>query len=183
MKKSLFVFTLLGIGILFFGLSTAMAATDHQLVGAPKCKMCHGAKIGNQWKIWTESAHAGAFETLASDASKKIAAEKGLGDPQKEAECLKCHATQAFLGGEVTVSAKGKYADSEGVGCESCHGAGADYKKVMKNHDAAVAAGLATELGEELCTKCHNETSPTFKSFDYTKQWAEIEHPVVKKKK
>ena len=183
MKKTIFVFTLLGIGILLFGFSTIAVAQDHQLVGAPNCRMCHGAKIGNQWKIWTESAHAGAFETLASDASRKIAEEKGLGDPQKEAECLKCHATHAFLGSEVTVSAKGKYDPSEGIGCEACHGAGSDFKRVMKDHDAAVAAGLATDLGEDLCKKCHNETSPTFQGFDYEKQWLAIEHPVTKRKK
>ena len=178
-----FVFlAVLGLGVLVLGFApTAQNAVagDHQLVGAPKCKMCHGAKIGDQWTSWTESTHAKAFETLASEQSKKIAAEKGLGDPQKEAECLKCHATAAFLGSEVVIDEAGKYDHSEGVGCEACHGPGSDYKKVMKDHEAAVIAGLATDLGEEHCKKCHNETSPTFKAFDYAKQWAVIAHPVT----
>ena len=189
MKKLTIALTLLGSGLLAFGIAPIAQiaqnaqAADHQLVGSPKCKACHRTKTGDQWTIWTESAHAKAFETLASEESKAIAAEKGLGDPQKEAECLKCHATRAFLGCEVTVSDKGKYNHSEGVGCEACHGAGSDFKKVMKDHEAAVLAGLATDLGEELCRKCHNEESPTFESFDYATQWAAIEHPVVTNKK
>ena len=181
MKQRVIGLMLLGIGLLVFGMAPIVQAADHELIGAPKCKMCHKAKTGDQWKIWTESAHAKAFETLASDQAKKITAEQGLGDPQQEAECLKCHATSAFLGSEVKISAKGKYDNSEGVGCEACHGAGSDYKKVMKDHEAAVAAGLATGLGQEHCKKCHNETSPTFKEFDYAKQWAAIEHPLKKK--
>ena len=103
--------------------------------------------------------------------------EQGLGNPWEEAACLKCHATQAFLGAEL--AAKTKYTDEEGVGCEACHGAGSAYKskKVMKDHDAAVAAGPLMEL-ESNCVMCHNEESPTFKGFDFEKRWAEIAHPV-----
>lgn len=151
-----------------------------EIVGAPNCKSCHKAKTGDQWKIWTESAHAGAFEKLASAESKKIATEKGLGDPQTEDACLRCHATRAFLGDDVLVSAKGKYANSEGVGCEACHGPGSDYKpmKVMKDPQAARAAGLVSARTAEACGKCHNEQSPTFKGFDFEARWVEIAHPV-----
>ena len=104
--------------VLFVGLLFGMAqeaAADHEIVGAPKCKACHKAKTGDQWKIWTESVHARAFETLASEESKQIAADKGLGDPQQEDACLKCHATKASLDAGMVVSEKGNYADSEGV--------------------------------------------------------------------
>ena len=183
MKQKNISLAMLMAGILVFGIAPIALALDHELVGAPKCKMCHGAKTGNQWKIWTASTHALAYETLATEKAKEIAAGKGLGDPQKEAECLKCHVTRPFLGCEVTISAKGKYDPSEGVGCEACHGPGSAYKKVMKDHEAAVKAGLATELSEELCKKCHNEASPTFKGFDYAEQWKAIAHPLQKLKK
>jgi len=182
-RQMLMILGLAVIGGLFMGaFQEAVAAPE--LIGAPKCKMCHGSKTGDQYKIWGGSAHAGAFETLGTPEAKKIAEEKGVGDPQKAADCLKCHATQAFLGGDVKVNAKGKYADAEGVGCEACHGAGSDYKskKVMVDHDAAVAAGMIIPKGAEFCQKCHNETSPTFKAFDYEKQWAAIAHPVPEKK-
>jgi len=81
----------------------------HEIIGAPKCKTCHKAKTGDQWKIWTESAHAKAFETLASEEAKKIAADKKLGDPQTEDACLKCHTTKAFLGSEVVVNEIRRY--------------------------------------------------------------------------
>ena len=168
-------------GILLGTAPEAMAG--HELVGAKKCKSCH-KKIGNPYKIWLDTGHAKAYETLASPEAKKIAADKGLGDPQKEEACLKCHVTRYFLGNPA-VSAKGKYADSEGVGCEACHGPGSDFKKkkIMKDHDAAVAAGLKRDKSEAHCTKCHNDESPTFKEFNLDKRWEEIKHPIIKKKK
>jgi len=168
-------------GLLMSMAPEAMAAPE--LVGASKCKSCH-KKIGNPYKSWLDTEHAKAFETLATPEAKKIAADMGLGDPQKEDACLKCHVSRVFLG-DPAVSAKGKYADTEGVGCEACHGAGSDYKKkkIMKDHDAAVANGLVREKTEAHCTKCHNEESPTFKAFDFEKQWAEIDHPIVPKEK
>ncbi|MGA9575694.1 MAG: multiheme c-type cytochrome [Lysobacterales bacterium] len=156
------------------------AVAAHEIVGAPGCKACHKARTGDQWKIWTESAHARAYDTLASEASRKIAADKGIGDPQKAEECLKCHTTRGFLGAEVPVSETGKYADSEGVGCEACHGPGSDYKpgSVMKDPVAARAAGLQSDRSPEACVRCHNAQSPTFKGFDFEERWAEIAHPV-----
>ena len=174
-----FYVSLLLLGGLVFGMAQQANAAP-EIIGAPKCKGCHKSKTGDQWKIWTESAHARAFETLASEQSKSIAKEKGLGDPQTENACLKCHATRASLGAGAVINAKAKYADSEGVGCESCHGPGSDYKpgKIMKNPEAARAAGLVMERTAEACTRCHNETSPTFKPFDFSNRWAEIAHPI-----
>lgn len=173
------------VGILYLcafsltvGIPNAYAAPE--IIGAPKCKTCHRAKTGDQWTIWTASAHARAFETLASEESRKIAAEMGLGDPQQEEACLKCHATGPSLGSDVVVNDKAKYELSEGVGCESCHGPGSDYKssKVMRDPEAARAAGLVVSEGAEGCTQCHNEESPTYVGFDFEQRWAEIAHPV-----
>lgn len=180
MKKHLTItMTLIVLGTLMLGMAQ-VAVAGPELVGSPKCKTCHKAKTGDQWQIWLDSSHAKAFETLGSEAAKKIAVDQGLGDPQQAAACLKCHTTQAFLGSEVVVSAKGKYADSEGVGCEACHGPGSAYKskKVMMDSEAAAAAGLVRVKTEAACAKCHNEESPTFKGFDFEKRWAEIAHPV-----
>ena len=171
--------SLLVLGGLVFA-SPQEVIADYEIIGAPKCKGCHKAKTGDQWKIWTESAHAGAFATLASDEARKIAADQGLGNPQQESTCLKCHATRASLGADVAINEKANYADSEGVGCESCHGPGSAYKprKVMLDTAAARAAGLVMDASAEACITCHNEESPTFKGFDFEKRWAEISHPV-----
>ena len=166
-KRLLMSISLIVMGIFLLGMAS-VAVAGHEIVGAPKCKSCHKAKTGDQWAKWEASEHAKAFATLGTDEAKKIATEKGLGDPQKEEACLKCHVTHAFLGRDVVVNAKGKYLDSEGVGCEVCHGAGSDYKKksIMKDHEAAVAGGMVRDNSAEFCTKCHNSESPTFTDFD-----------------
>ena len=181
-KQVLMSITLIAVGIFLLGMAS-VAFAGHEIVGAPKCKSCHKSKTGDQWAKWEGSKHAGAFATLGTDAAKKIATEKGLGDPQTEEACLKCHVTQAFLGRDVVINVKNKYLDSEGVGCEACHGAGSDYKskKVMKDHDASVAAGMIRDKSEEFCVKCHNEESPTFTGFVFADRWAEIAHPVPEK--
>jgi hypothetical protein len=167
--------------LVVFLVATQAAAAEPAIIGAPKCKICHTAKTGNQWEKWLDSNHAKAFTALASDEAKQIAAAQGLGDPQQEQACLKCHTTQGFLGTEVAVDAKAKYDASEGVGCESCHGAGSAYKgrKVMQDADASKAAGLLRDRSAAFCTKCHNEESPTFKGFDFEESWAKIAHPVT----
>ena len=180
MKRQLIIsISLVVCGCLMLGMAQ-QAVAGPELVGSPKCKSCHKTKTGDQWKIWTESQHAKAFEPLASEAALKIAAEKGIENPQTAAECLKCHTTKAFLGEEVVVSAKGKYADTEGVGCEACHGPGSEYKskKVMVDSEASKAAGLLREKTADACVMCHNEESPTFKDFDFEARWAEVAHPV-----
>ena len=177
------------LGMLFFFTFSPICFSQdvlagHEIIGASKCKACHKAKTGDQWKIWTESAHAKAFETLASGQASQIAADQGLGNPQHEDACLKCHTSWVSLGAGAVVSEKGKYTDSEGVGCESCHGPGSGYKsqKIMKDPQAARAAGLVMIKTADGCTRCHNEESPTFKDFDFEKRWAEIAHPVLAKK-
>jgi len=159
--------------------ATAMAA-DPTLIGAKKCGMCHKAKTGDQLGIWKKSAHALAFETLKGEEAIAIAKEKGLGNPWEEEECLACHTTQHFTKAEL--APKSKYVIEEGGGCEACHGPGSDYKsrKIMTDHDAAVAAGLIVP-DEKTCLKCHNEKSPTFKGFDFKERWAQIAHPVPEK--
>ena len=181
MKRQLFLtLAVVLFGGLLVGLAQDAVAAGPEIIGAPKCKMCHGLKTGDQFKLWEESSHAKAFTVLATDAAKKIATDKGLGDPQKEEACLKCHATQAFLGRAVVINATGKYEDAEGVGCEACHGPGSEYKSkaVMEDHAAYLAAGGKNPKNAEFCAKCHNDQSPTFKGFEFEKMWDKIKHPV-----
>jgi nitrate/TMAO reductase-like tetraheme cytochrome c subunit len=117
--------------------STAVVgAADY--IGAAKCKMCH--KL--QYESWSGLDHAKAFEQLKPE-------------DQGNAECLKCHAT-------------GGSADLPGVQCEACHGPGSDYKsmKVMKDVDAAVAAGLVIP-NEQTCLGCHTGAPHEQPEFDY----------------
>jgi hypothetical protein len=179
-KKAVF---LLAGAVFVIGITAGIAlAEEPEIVGAPKCKICHLAKTGDQWGIWEKSKHAQAYTTLGTDEAKKIAAEKGLGDPQKEQACLKCHTTHGFLGEKVKIAESNKYEPAEGVGCEVCHGPGSEYKskKVMEDRELAVKNGLELHEGPDHCLRCHNEESPTFKPFDFEKRWAKIAHPAPK---
>ncbi len=174
------VFTL---GLLYAGIPGDKART---FKGTANCKMCHGkAKSGDQYGIWKKNAHAKAYETLASDEAKKIAKEKGIDDPQKASECLKCHVTAHGVDAKLLEK---KHKVEDGVGCESCHGAGGEYykNKVMKDISAGKIDGATVGLiepNEKVCVACHNDKSPTFKGFDYKKFSAQIAHPVVDLKK
>ena len=161
---------LLGVGI-----SAALAA-DHAFVGAEKCKMCHNSPAkGAQFTKWAESPHAKAYATLASDAAKKVASAKGIADPQKAAECLRCHVAGHGVNAARLTE---KYKVEDGVSCEGCHGPGGDYWKmtVMKDPAQSSAAGLV-KPNEATCKVCHNADSPTFKGFDFAAYAAKIAHP------
>ncbi len=168
--------------ILFSGAGLVRAQDSHKYIGAKKCKTCHKkAKIGEQFKVWQEGPHAGAFKTLSSEKALKVASERGIADPSKAGECLKCHSTYAKHKDQL--DKKTKLTLEEGVSCESCHGPGSDYKKkkIMKDQKLAISKGLIIP-DEKTCRKCHNENSPTMKEFDFEKAKDKIKHPRPKKK-
>jgi hypothetical protein len=151
---------------------TGMAAEKtHEYVGADKCKICHkGEAKGNIWEIWEKGPHAKAYQALVD---KKDGSEKN-------AKCLPCHTTgmgkaTGYVLGDTTAHNKAM----ANIGCEACHGPGADYKamNIMKDKAKAVENGLMVS-DEKACKTCHNESSPTFKGFDFATYWKKIEHPV-----
>ena len=108
--------------------------------------------------------HSKAYATLTTQAANDIAKAKGITTPAAEAPaCLKCHA----IVGDAKADVK------DGVQCESCHGAGADYKAmgVMKVKADAIAKGMMAfpdkAAIEAMCKNCHNEQSPTAKPFNF----------------
>jgi len=156
----------------------------HKYVGVAKCKSCHKKDlIGDQYGEWEDGDHAKAYEALDSHKARKIAEDKGLTTaPQETDECLECHVTGHGL--PAAAFDKKPIPVKEGVSCESCHGPGKDYrkKKIMSDHDQAIAKGL-WEPGEDekICTACHNDRSPTWDpkdGFDYAKMKEKIEHPI-----
>lgn len=181
MRRTLFTWT---VSIFALGLLLAAGAqaeegkAEHEYIGVKMCSMCHKKEAdGDQAGKWEASSHSKAYETLGTEEAKAVAAKAGLeGNPQELDECLKCHVTAHGVKAEL----KGKrFSMENGVGCESCHGAGGDYKskKIMEDPEAARANGLL-DPDAELCQTCHNEESPTFKGFDYEKYYAQIAHPI-----
>ena len=176
MKRVSVIVMAVGLFLFLFSASGIAEEGEHQYVGSSKCKVCHKAeKKGAQFVKWEESRHSKAYEILASEQGIEIAKNKGIENPQTSDQCLKCHVTAFASPAEAKAES---FDQTEGVGCEACHGAGSDYKKmkVMKDHDAAVAAGM-TIPSEETCVACHNEESPTFEEFDFEAFSTMIAHP------
>lgn len=162
-------------------LASPALAEEFDYVGAASCKMCHNKEIsGKQFDLWAASPHAKAYETLANEQSLAIAKEKGIDDPQKADECLRCHVTAHGVAAERLGR---RFSIEEGVGCESCHGPGSAYvklpakKKYMAGEITAAEIGLV-ESDEAQCRTCHNEESPTFKGFEYAEALKLIAHPI-----
>ncbi|MBC8214369.1 MAG: cytochrome c family protein [Candidatus Marinimicrobia bacterium] len=168
-----------------------------EYIGSQGCKTCHkSSKKGAQYKAWEEGPHSGALETLKSEEAAKVAKEMKLELPAYEApECLSCHATGYGNGGfEVKndkfyaeTTKKGKPTKDvkrmtglQGVGCESCHGAGKEYKKShKKDYELALTQGLIMPT-KEVCVTCHNKKSPTFTEFKFEEMYKQIAHPFPK---
>jgi hypothetical protein len=156
----------------------------NSFVGAETCGMCHKTdKQGKQLDIWKNSKHSQAFKSLQTATADSIA--KALGHKTTAVQtdaCLKCHASgynveKALLGE--------KFKIEDGVQCETCHGAGSNYKsqKVMKNKQDAIANGLVIpDKVEEFCKSCHNSESPNFVEFKFAELWEKVKHPTPKAK-
>ncbi len=186
--------------IFIIGLSAFIMAQDFEYIGVSKCKMCHKkAEKGAQFSKWESSSHAGAFETLQSEKAAQIAKEKGIEtEAWKASECLKCHTTGFCAGGyevkgddfwnpdpEDKTGAKvvKRMNNLQTVGCEACHGPGSAYKSkktmlaIYTGEIEASSVGLL-EVNETTCVACHNDESPTFKSFNYEEMLQKIAHPM-----
>jgi hypothetical protein len=169
----------LGAIIVLLGGYESASPVEHEFVGVTKCALCHKkVEQGEQFRIWQESKHAKAYETLGTQDAKDMAAKIGIDDPQKSGKCLKCHST-AYWFSETKVT--DAIPVEEGISCESCHGPGKDYmkKSIMQDKAESIANGLIIP-DEQTCRKCHNPEAPTFQSFDFKERWEKIKHPVPK---
>jgi hypothetical protein len=159
--------------------ATPIVAADAQYIGVAQCVICHRTDAqGRQEAIWRESLHARAFQTLKTEKSVKIATEMGIAKAPHEAqECLVCHVTGWNLPAERLGN---RFNMEDGVQCETCHGAGSDYRAIHgRDPQAGKERGLIVASGDaDACIVCHNEKSPTYKGFDFERDMAKIAHPV-----
>ena len=163
----------------FAGLATwlyaamAMAATPplsaDQHLGVASCasSLCHGSVKANanyhvrldEFVTWShQDAHAKAYEALVSERGRSIAAKLGLGPAEAAPACLQCHADN------VPPAQRGpRFALTDGVGCEACHGGAerwiASHAANKANYRNDVAQGMfpSADLAERaaLCVSCH----------------------------
>jgi len=125
---------------------------DSPYAGADSCESCHAG----QYKIWSESEHAKAFEDL-ENVGKSF-------DP----ECIQCHS--------VGFDKPGGFFDAmttsplAAVQCENCHGAA---KAHVDSKGAKPVANKGWQRGQ-MCAQCH--TQPHSPAFNEEKYWPKIAH-------
>lgn len=167
-------FLMLSIALLLV-LAVSGFAQDHSYIGTKRCMMCHrGERNGMIAEKWQEGPHAKAYEVLASDKALKVYADMGkTGNPQEDAECLKCHVTGYTVDGGTPEGVD----MTNGVTCEGCHGAGSDYwkKSIMEDRELSIQNGMVANPKED-CVDCHNENSPTYKPFNLEEFYGKIKH-------
>jgi hypothetical protein len=150
--------------------SSAQAGGIYEGVASCAGSTCHGrnegdGKIVRQDELmhWQEpsskaGAHSRAYAALASARGQRIASALGLGSATGAPACLGCHATSAPAG------ARGaRFQLSDGVGCESCHGASSGWISthyaVPATHVGNVAAGMTAldnaRVRASVCLDCH----------------------------
>lgn len=166
--------TFLALGLVAIGLaaSSPVTAAGGIYEGVATCagSTCHGRMEGNGKVVrqdellhWQEpstqgGAHSRAYAVLAGRRGQQIASTLGLGDATSAPACLGCHATDAPAGRRGA-----RFQISDGVGCESCHGASsgwiATHYAVPATHASNVAQGLVPlenpTVRASVCLDCH----------------------------
>ena len=118
------------------------------------CATCHQA----EYQTWERTRHARAFAAL--EARQR----------PFDAACVGCHSAGFQQGGFVNIKATPQFA---GVGCESCHGPGAEHVKQPK------AGGYPTPAAPASCVGCHDrDNSP---DFVFARYWPVVAHGGARK--
>jgi len=194
MRRRMAMFLVIAVGT---ASAAAIALEKPEYVGSKSCKKCHI----KQYKSWAEGKKAATLDILKPGQATESKEKHGL-DPNKDystdESCLKCHATGfGEPGGYAVPDPEDKNAVKKakalaGAGCESCHGPGSEYTKLHKEIKESKRTYKVEELhaagqmkiDEANCTRCHNEKSPTYVSFDFAtkKEMGSHEHLELKQR-
>ncbi|MBS0155428.1 MAG: cytochrome c family protein [Nitrospira sp.] len=150
-----------------FLIMAGTASADGTFEGRKKCFNCHKG----EGEAWEKTLHGKAMESLKPSRGKKKdeAMVKAKLDPKKDytkdKDCVGCHVDGFGKEGGYIIEEPEKFLT--GVGCESCHGAGSDYRKIHRKAGEAyeksqktaeraslVEAGQDFEF-QEKCNACH----------------------------
>jgi Cytochrome c554 and c-prime len=142
------------------------AEAPAKFLGAQSCAStsCHGGGGAKQnqllvWSLKDFHSHRPAA-TLATARSKQIASVLDIKDPTADVRCTTCHAPLH----EVSETLRGEnFKVSEGVSCESCHGAAENWIRAHTRKDFTSADRLAAGLRDlpnlyvraNTCVACH----------------------------
>ncbi len=140
----------------------------HQGVATCAGSTCHGRQEAtgprvrqNEVMTWSDPAsltgvHSRAWKVLLEPRAQGIGKRLGLANVSTNPECINCHGDPAPVRGP-------KWQQSDGVGCEACHGGSANWlashASVKANHADNLARGMwamdnpAVRAG--VCLDCH----------------------------
>lgn len=153
-------------------LPASQASGNARYEGVATCagSTCHGRAEGNgavvrqdEIATWQEpsspsGAHSRAYSVLAGERGRQIAASLGIGPATSAPACLGCHTTFA-----PATSRGDRFLLSDGVGCESCHGASGEWLPLHYARPATHASNVASGLipledprtRANVCLDCH----------------------------
>jgi hypothetical protein len=125
------------------------AAGESPYAGTESCATCHKT----EHQVWAKSRHSHAFAAL--ETKQRIF----------DAACVGCHSVGFQKQGFINIKATPQLAN---VGCESCHGPGAEHVKMPKK------GAYPTPAAPALCVSCHDrDNSP---DFVFEKYWPLVAH-------
>ena len=170
MKRVLIVMLLLALPVI--------AEDRHMGVATCASSVCHGSTtersggriLQNEYVTWwQQDPHARAYQTLLSDASRRMANKLGIGPAHEAPACLACHADA------VPEAQRGpRFQLSDGVGCEACHGGAerwlSSHTEKDATHEDNLRRGLTAlpriEVRAAVCGACHVGDGERFASHD-----------------
>ena len=163
------------------------AGIEAKFVGSDRCGDCHP----HAFKVWTNSKHSQAFDTLVKD--------KNPSHRQHDPDCVICHTVgfkhpTGYYDPPAGANAK-KVADHNmklrHVGCENCHGPGSMHANDPKNKNYYPLINPLT-LGvppnpqkllklDFFCFKCHDtENDVHWGAKNFNQMWKGLEHSTPK---
>ncbi len=140
-------------------------APSPRFVGSQTCSTsgCHGGATLNrdQSLVWAKKDfHSRSYATLTIARSQRIAEALHIADPTQSPRCTVCHApfqtvSDAERGPSVTIT--------EGVSCETCHGAGESWLRAHTRTDYTYADRVTAGMRDlknlyvraSTCVACH----------------------------
>ncbi len=131
--------------------------TNSAIVGSSACERCHD----HEYAVWSRSTHARSVESLRRERK------------ETQSECLRCHVTgYGRSGGFPDGGQVRSHEDLARVGCESCHGPGAEHVKGDGKH-----LGGIVKLGDkcdscvvlQICGGCHDDANDPDFRFNVTR--------------
>lgn len=144
--------------------------------GSAACGPCHEVA----YRRWQASAHASAFGALRTETAYSMdlmMMVATVGGPARNGLCLSCHATGHDAPAAFRESG---FRLREGVGCEKCHGPGADHIRAMHEHAQVPDRGLTQSPTDAGCLVCHKPQRSHEKLgrsvFSFPVAWEAIAH-------